>query len=149
MTKIVIGILLCIVIGHAFAMSTSETEHIYTKIVKANKIVIAPILLFNNDAEVNASSSGLRITVNKGMLEFVRNQDEMALVLGHELAHYRLGHSESTPANEYAADRFGASMENRAGYNSCLGALVIYRFHTGTSSTHPNSYSRYAKLKCK
>ena len=148
MTKIVIGILLCVVIGHAFAMSPKETEQIYRKIVSANRISIAPRLVISNSQEVNASSAGLRITVNRGMLGFVKNQDEMALVLGHELAHYKLGHSHSTPSNEYAADSLGAVMENRAGYNSCNGAAVIYRFHSHDSSTHPDSDSRYSKLKC-
>lgn len=45
-----------------------------------------PVVLDQSQV-VNAYADGSRIIVNKGMLKFVRSDDELAGILGHELAH--------------------------------------------------------------
>lgn len=46
----------------------------------------------NRDAAINAYADGERILVNTGMMNFVRSEKELALVLAHELSHNFLGH---------------------------------------------------------
>jgi Zn-dependent protease with chaperone function len=46
----------------------------------------------NRDAAINAYADGERIFVNTGMMNFVRSEKELALVLAHELSHNFLGH---------------------------------------------------------
>jgi predicted Zn-dependent protease len=41
---------------------------------------------------VNAWTDGSRIWITRGMIRFLRNDDELALVLAHELAHAKRGH---------------------------------------------------------
>jgi hypothetical protein len=41
----------------------------------------------SQDKEINAYADGAKIVVNQGMLKFVRSDDELAGILGHELAH--------------------------------------------------------------
>ena len=108
---------------------------------------ISQTLVLVQDSEANASSGLTSIKVNSGMLSFVRNDDEMAMVLGHEIAHWRLGHRRSTPSNEYAADWQGASYLSKAGYTICKGAKIFNRFGGG-SKTHPPGTARYRRL-CK
>lgn len=44
------------------------------------------------DDRINALANGRRITVTTGMMRFVRSDEELALVLGHEMAHNILRH---------------------------------------------------------
>lgn len=129
------------------AATFSQAKAIYQRIVAANGIR-APMLTLSNSSEVNAQCGFMSISINKGMLAFVRNDDELALVLGHELAHFNLGHTSSTPMNELAADSLGAKYEDRAGFNHCKGVMVLYRFHSAGSDTHPASDYRYKRLQC-
>jgi predicted Zn-dependent protease len=47
-----------------------------------------------SDYGINAFADGEEISVTTGMLRFVNNDDELALVIGHELAHNVLGHPD-------------------------------------------------------
>ncbi len=141
-------LLLMLFSASSFAMSFGQAQEVYSRVTRSNDFSIAPRLVLSNSPDVNASSGGFRITINKGMLRFAHNSDELAIVLGHELAHYTLHHRQSTPSNEYAADALGAMYATKARYSSCLGAQLIRRFHNEASSTHPDSESRYNRLKC-
>lgn len=82
------------------------------------------------------------------MYKHLRNNDEIAMLLGHEIAHMRLGHTGSTPQNEYDADAIGGFYARNAGYNICKGMQFIVRFKSPDSKTHPASIKRYKKLGC-
>jgi len=53
-----------------------------------------PVWLRDQDT-VNAYADGRKIVVTTGLLHFVRSADELALVVGHEIAHNAMGHRES------------------------------------------------------
>lgn len=44
------------------------------------------------EAQINAGTDGQKIIITSGMLQFVRSDDELAAVLGHEIAHVTQGH---------------------------------------------------------
>jgi len=44
------------------------------------------------EPSINAGTTFGRIVITEGMLRFVRSDDELAMILGHELAHLTLGH---------------------------------------------------------
>lgn len=145
----IIGFLVAIVLSfNTFAMSMSHAKDIYIRIAKANGLRVVPELVVINDNSVNAEAQGSRIGIYVGMLKNVRNDSEMALVLGHELAHGRLGHSGSTPSNEFAADKLGAKYAHSAGYNVCVGAQLLKRFGSVASKTHPAGTERFKRLGC-
>jgi predicted Zn-dependent protease len=52
-----------------------------------------PIVLVESDL-VNAFADGTRIVVTTAMLDFCANETELALVIGHEIAHNALGHAD-------------------------------------------------------
>lgn len=50
-----------------------------------------PVILVNQDA-VNAYADGDNVGITKGMIRFAERDEELALVVGHEIAHNALGH---------------------------------------------------------
>lgn len=61
-----------------------------------------------------ASSNGTRVVVSAEIMDFALSDDELALVLAHEMAHNMLGHNRGAPAQRIAgADRSGARSKDR------------------------------------
>jgi hypothetical protein len=58
--------------------------------------------------KINAAADGEKIFLPMGMLRFAASDDELALVLGHELAHNALEHINRSKTNRAAAGAFGA-----------------------------------------
>ncbi len=131
---------------HIYSMTTAQTYKIYDTINKANGFRFVPLLIFSESMEANASCDGGILTVNRGMLSFVRNSDEMAIILGHELGHCLAGDPQSTPEREYRADYRGSIYVAQAGYNVCRGMQVMLRFNDPGSKTHPPSKDRYKRI---
>ena len=98
--------------------------------------------------ELNARADGRRLFISTALAGFARNDDELALILGHELAHHVLRHrtwNESGGAGrrsnegawraeggeggaERQADRVGLYLLARAGYDPAVGAPFWRRF---------------------
>ena len=66
-----------------------------------------PIRLLRN-VNVNAFADGSTIHITTGMLGFVENQEELALVIGHEMAHNTRNHMRSKMANRMLGALIGA-----------------------------------------
>jgi beta-barrel assembly-enhancing protease len=104
---------------------------------------------------INARADGRYVQIYSGMLDFVRNDDELAAVAAHELAHNILKHqARKTPSKqaEYEADRLSVALVMRAGYS--VDAVVPFwtRFEARTNAgifadgTHPSPKKRIAAL---
>lgn len=97
--------------------------------------------------ELNAKADGKRLFITTAMAGFTATDDELALVLGHELAHHVLGHrgwheaetrgrqTQTVPAlagaaggSERQADRVGLYLAARAGFDSSIGPAFWRRF---------------------
>jgi len=114
--------------------------------------------LVNSDV-VNAVVLGSAIKVSTGMLKFAESDPELAVVLGHEIAHFALGHSSKAKTfgkammarmfgyvamkaigvfskqNELDADYAGLYMATRAGYDVSTAA----EFWRRMAVEHPQS----------
>lgn len=66
--------------------------------LKPERLCDYPAVL-NNNTEVNAYADGGNIIVQMGMMRFVRSDDELAAILGHEMAHNTGGHLVSMQRN--------------------------------------------------
>lgn len=122
------------------SFSSADVQRIYTRIVVSTATQNAPPISVEK-GDVNAYYDGRHIAVYTGMLQFVRNEDELALVIGHELAHIKW-------RSETKADEVGANYIAIAGYNRCKGALMLKRLGKG-DSVHPSGTIRYKHLGCK
>ena len=61
-----------------------------------------------------ASSNGYRVVVSTAIMDFAASDDELAVVMAHEMAHNILGHNREGPAQRVAgADRSGARGKDR------------------------------------
>lgn len=100
-----------------------------TKIINANKLDRrVPIQLENTPKVINASSNLFNKTVriSSGILPYIDNDDEMAFVIGHEIAHAIDAYDGpvkwvvmkiNTREYEYKADLIGIDLMAKAGYN--------------------------------
>lgn len=116
-----------------------------TKIQHANAVFITlqtytdsgvkfPALVVDESDEINAYTDGKTVTITTAMLEFLQTDDEMAIILGHEIGHVMLGHLLnwdipviSPTINESNADRYGVYLALRAGYDPCAGEALWQR----------------------
>lgn len=68
---------------------------------------------------INAYADGRNITVTSGMINFTANDDELAMIIGHELAHNSMGHIRKIIGNRILsgnATRFTRPFESEADY---------------------------------
>lgn len=100
----------------------------------------------NPSDELNARADGRRLFISTALAGFTQTDDELAIVLGHELAHHVLRHrswdavggegrSENDAATvasegtkEQQADRVGLFLSARAGFDTTIGAPFWRRF---------------------
>ena len=97
--------------------------------------------------ELNARADGKRLFITTAMAGFTATDDELALILGHELAHHVLGHrgwheaetrgreTQTVPAlsgtaggTERQADRVGLYLAARAGFDPAIAPAFWRRF---------------------
>lgn len=122
--------------------------------------------------ELNARADGKRLFITTAMAGFAATDDELAIVLGHELAHHVLGHrnwheaetrgrqTQSVPALEGAAggherqaDRVGLYLSARAGFDTSIAPAFWRRFGAYNwrvrfpQWTHPSAESRARALE--
>ena len=105
------------------------------------------------------------VAISKGMYEDFRNDDELASVLAHEVAHIcmdgKTGHLpatlEESRAHESNADQLAVEFVTRAGFNprafaQCFWRYMGYRFqtegniHNEQETTHPSTLKRIAMI---
>jgi len=101
------------------------------------------------------------VAISKGMYEDFRNDDELASVLAHEVAHISMtgkgGHLpatlEESRTHEFSADQLAVEFVTRAGFNprrfmQCLWRYMGYKilagdgFYHDKDSTHPSTIHR-------
>lgn len=114
---------------------------------KLNGIYLFPI--FSPNAFINEKGS---IYLTLGLLADVKNKDELAFIISHEIAHAMLRHTteENQVDNrykEYHSDMIGLALMMRAGYNPCEVPKLFMRWYmysgtTITTKSHPAGIQR-------
>jgi predicted Zn-dependent protease len=91
----------------------------------------------NRDAAINAYADGERILVNTGMMNFVRSEKELALVLAHELSHNFLGHVDTQRQRTIVGGGLGLVLDVLIGATTGItpglsraGASLAQRVHS-------------------
>ncbi len=102
-----------------------------------------PSFTIRNGGGINGWSEHGRIAFSSAALKRL-TPDEFALLAGHEIAHWYLGHTGSNPADELAADRLGAQLACQAGYDPAKGVGLFRYLHKGTD--HPPRALRVAAV---
>lgn len=116
-----------------------------------------PLVIDDSDID-NAYNDGTKIVIFRGLINKCNSWDEIALILGHEIAHGTLRHvyfggfNDPYEANtaEADADKMGAFYMMAIGYDVCKGREVYNRWlqekgdYIGGS--HPTYSYRYNAL---
>lgn len=100
----------------------------------------------NPSDELNARADGRRLFISTALAGFTESDDELAIILGHELAHHVLRHREwsdvggagregndtgaigGSGTREQQADRVGLYLSARAGYETAIAPAFWRRF---------------------
>lgn len=78
-----------------------------------------------NDPSLNAGAGpGGLIVINRGIVEYARNDDEVAFVMAHEMAHQAANHIANTQRNVALGTLAGALLLGALGAASGSGALA-------------------------
>lgn len=141
-------------------------EHKYDRVYSIYKEIIAatgqaqnrlPLYVVETDIE-NAYNDGHRIIIYTGLIDRTESWDEVALVLGHEVAHGNLGHLDELNTDdpnkitvlEANADKMGAVYMMKAGYNICVAREIYKRWKNehgnALAQDHPDFSYRYDEL---
>lgn len=136
MKKIICGILLLI-----HGVSFAGVQEVFNKLIKANHLRNRPIVVRSNVTSwcSLACSDGNRIVVSNELLALVKNDDELAGVIGHELAH-------DIYKGELEADLLGLKYAAKAGYDYCKAAQMLKPLKK--DKQHPNGSDRYKNTGC-
>jgi hypothetical protein len=111
--------------------------------------------------QVNAFATGRTVVMTLAMLNFLRNDDELAVVLGHELAHNIFGHpairseegilrglgikASAMWKREEVADRFGLRLMAAADYD-LDAAIPFWRRYLGKYDWFPQIFRSHPSL---
>ncbi len=140
-------------------ISDAQVFEIYRQIVAASgQTQDALPLRIENNPEVNAYNDGHQVGIYRGLIASAKNKDEIALILGHEVAHGMLQHlgklntpdAYETSVMEGNADKYGAFLAMKAGYDVCVGREVFYRWMCENGNalglSHPANGYRFLEL---
>lgn len=129
------------------------------KLLNANKLNKRVVFSVNgfNSANASASYRSKTVSVNKGLLNYIDNDDELAAILAHEIAHnidYYDGFGKviimtfNSKTYEYQADTVGIDLMVKAGYNPIAMITVMNKisgesvWDWGILWSHPKTSSR-------
>jgi hypothetical protein len=70
-----------------------------------------PVVVDYENNDLNASATGESIIVDKGMMRFIQNDDELALIIAHELGHNAMGHIRKKKQNTLAGQIGGLAID--------------------------------------
>lgn len=87
----------------------ADTGHVTAAVVPDTLCGVQAIVV--NDQTLNAWTDGKTLWVTTAMLRFVQNDDELAAVVAHEVAHAVEGHIDAKQANATAGALFGAILD--------------------------------------
>lgn len=124
-------------------------KEVYKRLCKANGFYIRPFLRISSDKSVNAHNLYWKIEICQGAID-AYSEDEMALLLGHELAHlnwrdvFNIGNDWE---REYKADRVGAKYMQKAGYSLSRALSKFDKMKQVTSASHPHPHDRRKALE--
>lgn len=117
-----------------------------------------PLVIDESPIE-NAYNDGTKIVIFRGLINDAKSWDEIALVLGHEVAHGMLWHLKmplddltdgQVSTLEANADKLGAVYMMKAGYDVCKGRELFkyWRENNGNAldQNHPDYSYRYDEL---
>lgn len=98
----------------SFELKVQRNQQIITNSLIPEKACAYPLAL-NLSNNLNAFADGKNVVISIGMVDFLKNDNEIALVLGHEIAHNALGHVDKKQSNALVGALIGGLLVAVAG----------------------------------
>jgi predicted Zn-dependent protease len=106
------------------------------------------IVFAAGEESVNAGTTFGKVIVSEGMLDFVKSDDELAMILGHELAHQTLGHVSRGAMNSVLLNLgsviAGSFIPGGEAVSGLFGQMVLNHFNQDQERTADHVGLRYA-----
>lgn len=141
---------------NACSLTNNDLIKIYKTIVKANnlkEVKDISVDFFNQDLNAWVDPE-FKLTVTRGSVKKL-DKDELAFVIGHELAHNQFDDMHNNLFGKYNEDRadfYGRLFAEKAGFNRCKMAnffIKRYKLHGnqgGFFDPHSSNLLRYKRL---
>ncbi len=136
-------------------IDNKHVQNVYDQLaINAGQQDVPPLVILD-DEQINAWTDGKQVVLTTGILKVLENDDEMALVMAHEIAHainHDIMHDDIDQSTiEAHADKLGAFIMMRAGFDICKGNQVFAVFKrlfgdTSVAQDHPNFAYRLDQL---
>lgn len=171
-TSAIASLLVFAVISQAKAQDSDEilkpdkqVQEIYDNLFANSGLIVNRPLFVDSSTVMNAYTRGATVVVHKGMLNFTlrdRNQDMLAGVLAHELAHVVLNHpyknnchdtDQGSRICETEADRLGVKIMVDSGYDCnervqyFVDQIDKWGDYEEEKATHPSLRNRAEHIK--
>ena len=92
--------------GHPIVFSVQRSGETREVTVEPHRVCDYPVAIVDKP-QINAYADGKGIYVYRGMMDFVHSDEDLALVLGHEMAHDFRGHLEAKRKNAMVGKAVG------------------------------------------
>ncbi len=92
--------------GNAFTLNINRDGKPLQVTLMPARVCASPVAIEKDDA-INAHANGVEMTVTTGMLRFIKDDNELALILGHELAHNMRRHTDAKAMNRMIGAMLG------------------------------------------
>jgi len=84
--------------GKVVPLTVSRNDTVKNLELTPTEVCAYPVVVGDTD-DVNAYADGQKVVIAKGMMRFVENDDELALVVAHEIAHNSMYHMKARMQN--------------------------------------------------
>ncbi len=134
------------------SVTKEEVNSIYKRIAKAANY--SPPFAILECGMVNSFSTIQNINICTEMMEIL-NVDEMAVIVGHEIAHHKnqdWSGWQNSKSIEYRCDYLGIQWAKKAGFNACNGAgfarknYLMWGDNDKFFGSHPANSKRYKAM---
>ncbi len=85
-----------------------RSGQIISRVVRLDKRRMPIDFYMSSDAQINAMATPSSVIVTYGMMKFVKSDDELAVVLGHEIAHIILSHHKKVSTVDVISSMLGS-----------------------------------------
>ena len=99
--------------GETLRLKLRRDSQLLSRTLKGVRACRYGVGLLIDDA-INAFADGKSVTITSGMMRFASSDEDLALVVGHEMAHNILDHVDKQQANVLAGVFFGALLDAAA-----------------------------------
>lgn len=133
-------------------VASSEAERIRLEVMRGGSVLTVeatPVtacdydLVVTSEGDINAYADGERVIVPWPMMRFA-DDDELTAIVGHEIAHNAMGHSDARIQNLILGGLFGAVLDAASGRDANADSSATLEFMEAAAEAYSQDFEREA-----